>query len=113
VDGARGRGWSEGTGLGAALGEIPAASAGMTELFRAGVTALCCAGVTREERGGWRHEERARAELLHQGGVAEEALNPLQRILDLLIRGRVARPHMPRPSCPERRARHHRNLLLQ
>ena len=32
-------------GLGAGLGEIPAASAGMTDLFRTGV-AECCAGMT-------------------------------------------------------------------
>ena len=36
----------KGRGLGAELGEIPAASAGMTELTRAGMTGLLRAGVT-------------------------------------------------------------------
>ena len=40
-------GWGAGdeSDLGAGLGEIPAASAGMTELFCAGMTELFCAGV--------------------------------------------------------------------
>ena len=39
------------TVLGAQLGEIPAASAGMTELARAGVAELACVGVAELERG--------------------------------------------------------------
>ena len=38
-------------GLGAGLGEIPAASAGMTDLARAGVADLARAGVA---EAGWR-----------------------------------------------------------
>ena len=44
------RGWQEaGAGLGARRSEIPAASAGMTDLSCAGMTELFCAGMT--ERG--------------------------------------------------------------
>ena len=40
-----------GTGLGAVLGEIPAASAGMTDLFCAGVAERFCAGVVGRRAG--------------------------------------------------------------
>ena len=42
----RNDGKEAGTGLGAELGEIPAASAGMTDLFRAGVGGGGDAGAT-------------------------------------------------------------------
>ena len=48
------RRWGVGTGLGAQRGEIPAASAGMTELFCAGVTERFRAGVAELFAWGWR-----------------------------------------------------------
>ena len=51
TEGGRGMGW-RGWGLGAGLGEIPAASAGMTELKGAGVAELKGAGVTELKGAG-------------------------------------------------------------
>ena len=47
-----GGGWEAGTGLGARRGEIPAASAGMTDLARAGSDGVGCEGLAELARAG-------------------------------------------------------------
>ena len=75
--------WEAGTGLGAHRGGIPAASAGMTDLFCAGMADLVRAGVTSPSGvaisfGAGVTEERARGGEAGRGLVLNAAGYPRQ-----------------------------------